>query len=65
MRSKISKRAESISQPLGNHRYDVITDDLDPWALQLRAFVPSGDAGYHAYSGAAPVPCVQGIRESC
>ncbi len=54
-----------ISQPLGINRYDVIVDDLDPGVLYLRAFVPSVDAGYHAYSGATSVLYVQGIRESC
>ncbi len=54
-----------ISQPLWNHQYEVLSAALHSWMPQMHAFVPIGDAGCHAYSGATSVPCVRGIRGSC
>ncbi len=54
-----------ISQPLWNHQYDVLPGALHSLVPRLHVSVPSGDAGYHAYSDAASVPCVRGIRGSC
>ncbi len=57
--------AAPISQPLWNHQYEVFHGALHSWAPQMYVSVPIGDAGYHAYSDAASVPCVRGIRGSC
>ena len=53
-----------ISQPLWNHQYYVLPGALHSWVPQMYASAPSGDAGYHAYSGATSVLCVRGNRGS-